>query len=210
MAREYSKTGSVVTPCVLSDEVLLAMGRLIRAFAEIEDIINLHMCQTGEISEGQAFILLGRTGISQKLNFAHVFANALGGPAKKVTDECFDNDAFREMLMCRNVVAHGVLLGITDRGHIAFRTSNYFEPDLTTNKVGLEVITFTPRSFAQFADMAELAIQQIEGPLKVKEPREARRAQALENHPKAQPTRPPSAKQQRQRKPPRVKRKPKA
>lgn len=204
MTNEYSRVGSALKPVELTGAQLQAMGRIIRAVAEIEDIITLHMCNLAEITEGQAIILMGRTNISTKLKLSFSLANALGGEAKRITDECFDNEAYRALMKCRNAIAHGLLLGQTDTGKIAFRTST---ASLQGETVGIEVATYEPSAFAQFAEIAELAIQQIEGPLRVQELREARREQSLERHSKAQPTRAPSAKPMRQRKPHREKRK---
>ncbi|MEO8724312.1 MAG: hypothetical protein ABI395_12500 [Sphingobium sp.] len=203
MHNEYSKTGSEIIPFRLNDDMLLAMGRLIRSFAELEDIISLHLCNLASISEGQSLVLLGITGISKKLALATTFANALGGSAKQVTSECFENEAWRGMLRCRNVVAHGFLLGMTEQGKVAFRTTALTGADEST--VGVEVATYAPGDFKEFADIADLATRQIEHELKVTSLRAERRAQRLVGHPKAQPTRAPSEVHLRQPKPPRVK-----
>jgi hypothetical protein len=44
MVARRSATGSKLLPCELSDAQLLAIGRLIRACAEIEDLVNLYLC----------------------------------------------------------------------------------------------------------------------------------------------------------------------
>jgi hypothetical protein len=209
MRKIYSKTGAAIRPYALSDETLLAMGRLVRAFAEIEDIVNLHMCRLANIPEGLSLLMLGRTPMSQKLNLANVFAKARGGQAKVATDQCFDTDQFRILQQCRNVVAHGVLLGMIEgegEEFVAFRTTTPLAPD--SQEVSFEVVSYRPQDFPKFAKVAEQSIPRIEALLRVRALREERLAQPLEGHSKAQPTRPPSAKHQRQRKPPREKSQP--
>lgn len=174
MDQEYSKVGTTLKPVVLTDEIHLAMGRLIRAFAEIEDIISLHLCNVADITEGQLLFLLGKAGIQDKLAKAEALAKAQGGEVHRVTVDCFDNDVFRAMLRCRNVVAHGLLLGQTEAGKIAFRTSNVTGVD--SIGIGAEVATYDPTAFRQFADIADSCVEQIEGPLRVKELRDERRA----------------------------------
>jgi hypothetical protein len=208
MSREYSRIGSTIQPYALPDDVLLAMGRLIRAFAEIEDIITLHLCSVADISEGQAVLLLGRLAMSKKLTMAYTFAAARGGDNKARLDGCFDNDEYKACLKARNVAAHGLLLGLTEEGKIAFRTVETTSASL--DAVGLEAISFELEAFEIYAGMAENAIPQIEDRLGVQALREERRLRDLGGHPKAQPTRPPSEPRQRQRKPPPVKRKDKA
>lgn len=205
MHQEYSKSGSAIQPYTLTDDVLLGMGRLLRAFAEIEDIITLHLCSVASISEAQAVLLLGRLGMSKKLTMAYTFAAARGGNNKALLDGCFDNDEYKLCLKARNVAAHGLLLGLTEEGRIAFRTVE--TTSASSDAVGLEAISFEPEAFEIYAGMAENAIPQIEDLLGVRALREERRLRDLGGHPKAQPTRMPSEPHQRQRKPPRVKRK---
>ena len=70
-----------VTPHTLSDDELKDIGRLVRAFAEIEDIVAVHLCQVGSLNEGQLAVLVGRLGISQRVKMAEQFAKGLGGAA---------------------------------------------------------------------------------------------------------------------------------
>ena len=173
MGNEYSKVGSPLKPVKLSQETLLDMGRLIRAVAEIEDILTLHMCNVADITEGQYLILLGKIGIGAKLGYATLFANSIGGAAKQRTEESFNNEAYKALIKCRNVVAHGVLLGQTDIGKISFRTTDTASPK--SGVLGVEVISYGPSDFTAFAEMAEIAIPQIEEALMVADTRAARR-----------------------------------
>ena len=203
MHQEYSQSGSEIKPVTLSDSVYQAMGRIIRAFAEIEDIVGLHLCETASLNEGQLLFLMGRASISDKITKVLALASAKGGELERVTKECFDRSEFRALQRCRNVIAHGFLLGETEAGKIAFRTTSITDMDMTY--LGVEVATYEPSAFADFALIAESVLGQMERVLRVDTLRAERRAQALLSHPKAQPIKEPSAKHERQRRPPRPK-----
>lgn len=51
----------------IPDETLAAIGRLIGAFAEIEDLVTLYICNLAEISQSKAIVLLGRTAITWRI-----------------------------------------------------------------------------------------------------------------------------------------------
>jgi hypothetical protein len=183
MPQVYPEIGEELLTYALSDTDLQAIGRLVRACAEIEDVVNLHMCALAEISEGHSVLLLGRTAVSQKLKISGVFAVARGGNAKADFDECFGQVGFADMMRCRNTVAHGVLLGITNSGQIAFRVT---EPTETTAQlVALQVNAYKATDLVGFALGAEAIIPQIENRLGLQGRHETRLAQALRPHRKS-------------------------
>jgi hypothetical protein len=202
MKIEYSKTGSSIKPFVIPDDVLADMGRLIRACTEIEDIIGLHLCGLASIGEAESVVLLGRLPSSAKLKMATVLAHALGGETAKVHDRCFDNEGFREIIRCRNTIAHGLLLGQNDEGGIAFRTVDTVGADeagLTLNVISYELPAVRER-----AEIAENSIPALERLLKLETWRKERRARELLPHRKSQAKGKRGAKQKR---PPRSSRK---
>lgn len=204
MKFEYSKTGTSIKPFVLTPELLTAMGRIVRAFTEIEDIVGLYLCQVSGITERQSLVLLGRLGMSAKLQLAAKFASADSPEAAATHDLCFDNnEGFQGLKICRNAIAHGLLLGLTDEGKIAFRTVDVVGVDQAT--ATLTVVSFAPDAFDVFAQSAENSIPKLEKLLKLGSSREKRRLRALDRHRKSQPDRPPSARPMRERKPSRKK-----
>ena len=106
-------------------------------------------------------------------------------------------------MRCRNVVAHGILQGMTEQEKVAFRTVDYV--GMEGASVAVQVASYSPDDFAKFAEMAESAIPKLEKILRLGSLRQKRREQGLGPHRKSQPTRTPSAKQMRQRKPSRKK-----
>ena len=199
MSHELSTTSSTLKPVKITDDMNMAMGRLVRASSELEDIVTLFLCRMANIDEGRAIVLLGHSAVSAKLRIARVFAKARGAETAALFDQCFENEAFRKIIWCRNIVAHGILLGQTERGLIAFRTNGAMEANTST--VSVEVISLEFDAFSKAADAAEAAVIQLEVKLQVRSLREKRRKQVLDPHTKAQASRTPSAKPQRQLKP---------
>ena len=192
MVMIFSSSTSSLKPYRITNATYNAMGRVVRAFAEIEDILTLHLCALSNISEGQVLILLGATPLSKKLKIARQFAVARGESACELFDGWFGTAGFQAALACRNVVAHGVFLGQTETGQLAFRTMKTLNADETT--VGAEVVCYDTNAFLEVASSAELAIPNLEKGLQLQALRETRREQSLDPHSKAQPKRPPSTK----------------
>lgn len=202
MPRSFSAKEEDLTPVVLPDKLLTEIGRLIRAFAEIEDLVTLYICNLAEISESKALVLLGRAAITRRVEMAEYLALMTGLEIGKLHASIF-NLEFREALECRNTVAHGLLLGQTEDGRYAFLTSKTEAP---VGKAAIQVaISYDFHSIASYANIAERAVPLICTQLKLQELREARLQRPLLPHRKAQPQREPSAKHERQRRPSREK-----
>lgn len=189
----YSKTGTSITPHKLDDAALLAIGKLIRACAELEDLVSLALCELAEINESQSLILLGKMAVSKKLSLAITFAN--NPEDTEIIKSCFDNEHYNSIIRCRNAVAHGLFLGLTDQGSMAFRVTELL--GAKDGKVSLLVHSYSQKDLDGFAAMAEGAVPQIEALLKLQTLRETRRQRGLLPHRKAQPTRAPSVKSNR-------------
>lgn len=189
MKREYSATGSAVKPITLGEDIILAIGRLIRACAEIEDLLTLFLCELAQIKEGQFVILLGRTPVSKKVKLAKDFAEAHGPEEVDKFNRCFGNEGFKTIFGMRNAVAHGLLLGETDEGKIAFRlvdTVGWGE----FGQVSILVTSFAPEDFGNVAKMAEDGVPQLEAILRLQDQRAERRARPLDPHRKSQHEKP--------------------
>ena len=178
MVVQKSKVGSDITPYTLSDLELIAIGRIIRSCAEIEDIINLHLCRLIGISEAHSLMILGKSSISARLELAKKFSKTRGGRYVAIISECFGDPAFKDLIRCRNMLAHGVLLGRTQEDEIAFQIQ---EP-IGINEVELtvRVQSVSSSDLIALASMAERAIPKLEDRLKLTERREAKRRQPLD------------------------------
>ena len=78
MPKSYSPESTHIKPTKINKETLAARGRLIRAFAEIEDLLTLHICNLTSVPEGRIIVLLGRTAMSKRLEIAEYFATTAG------------------------------------------------------------------------------------------------------------------------------------
>lgn len=184
MRPTYSSTGSKVEPAQLDDAALLAIGRLIRACAEIEDCVNLFICNLAEINESKLVVLLGKTAISKKIEIAEYLAKMNTAEAQELAKWAFQPNLFAT-LQCRNNVAHGKLLGRNQDGAWSFITSNTEAPD-GPSAIQLAV-SYTTEYLQQIAEATEEAIPILEERLKLKELRAGRYERDLLPHRKAQP-----------------------
>lgn len=169
---------SSINPYQLTEEQLFAIGRVIRACAEIEHIATLYLYKLARIEIGTGEILVGRQSMRTKLAMARNFAVGTGGAELATFKECFERPEFDSLMKFRNVMAHGTLLGKTDMGFVAFQVADQVEH--SNNSVSLEVITYSDETFAIFADMANYVIPQIENALGMQDARNAVRTGVLE------------------------------
>jgi hypothetical protein len=168
MPKSYSPECTHIKPTNINKETLAAIGRLIRAFAEIEDLLTLHICNLTSVPEGRIIVLLSRT--------ATAGANALAAH-KNVF-----NRTFQDALGCRNAVAHGTLLGRTQHKELTFLTAKTEVPTGTANLLVVE--SYLPKNIIAYAKMAELAVPLIEKNLMLQALRQARLRKPLSPHPK--------------------------
>ena len=194
MTDVYSPKETKLTPAIIPQDALIAIARLVRAFAEIDDLINLYICCLAQITEGQAVVLLGRTPASTKLNTALYLGKMTSKKLTQIHNNTF-NAGYRSCRKCRNAVAHGVFLGETDEGRLAFLTSETTEP---TNESAIQiVISYNVEAITEFADLAEASIPIIIKRLQLGPLRDRRLGRPLQPHRKGLPQ------QLKKKKPPR-------
>lgn len=178
----YSPKHSKLIPAKLPVKVLTSIGRLVRAFAEIDDLITLYICNLAEVSESRAIVMLGRTQGSTRVDIAYYLAKMTGEKITAIHKEIF-NSSYTECRKCRNAVAHGVFLGKTEEGHFAFLTSDTAEP---TGPSAIQIaISFSPRNIEGYAKIAEESIPMIIERLKLSSLRDTRLGRPLRPHRKA-------------------------
>lgn len=183
MAVTYSSEFVPLQPATLGNPEFRAIGRIIRACAEIEDLVSLFIAKVAGMKEGTMVTVLGQTPISKKISIADYLAQMHDQEAAKHFRECF-NDDFNPVLKCRNAVAHGILLGRSDSGRWAFLTA-ISEPAIPGSAVQ-NVISFTTSDLQDYAKAAELAASGFEWRLELKEQRAKRHGRPLLPHRKAQ------------------------
>ena len=193
MPPSYGSEEQALSPAKLPHKTLADIGRLIRAFADLEDLVTLYICNLAEISESRALVLLGRAALTRRLQMAEYLAQMTGKGIAGLHKQIF-NAGFRDALECRNAVAHGILLGKTKDGRYAFLTSKTEPP---TGKSAIQLaISYDPISISGYAKLAEAAVPLIEKHLKLQGLRAERLQRPLLPHRKAQPQRKPSSKRE--------------
>lgn len=148
-----------LTPYELSEEQLLAIGRIVRAFAEIEDYVQLFVFAAAGLTFGQGITLVGRRSISGKLELAKRFAASKGGNIAHNYDALFGDGRFRKLIDVRNTFVHGRLLGQIPDGRVAFQVADILteDPEFTSMKVH----AFAPGAIAAAATESESVARQF-------------------------------------------------
>jgi len=159
------------------------IGRLVRAFAEIESCLDCFIQNVGELREDRMMILLGRSPYSAKIKIAKELCGIRTDMASKRHTEIFNEDLGRAQ-KCRNVVSHGTYIGRTSRMEYAFLTSDAAVSD--ENKHFLTVYTYSTKKIGAIANWCEAFIPIAEKSLQIESLREKQRAPNLHPHPKAQ------------------------
>ncbi|WP_156029827.1 hypothetical protein [Sphingomonas sp. URHD0057] len=172
-----------------------AIGRVVRACAEIEELITMFIAEQARITDGTVAILLGQTALSKKLSIANYLAAARGPEIRAQYENCI-TPMFKEIIQCRNAVVHGQLLGKSEDGHWAFLSVRTEEPAEVGKSVQL-VFSFSRADLVLYADEAKKAVELIEKSLEYEGLRILRRGRSLEPHRKSQPKAKPAAKRKR-------------
>ena len=125
MAKTYGTEPTALKPTKLSKKVLADIGRLIRAFAEVEDIVSIYLAQLAGLTESKSTIILGRMQLRSRIEMAGVLATQTGKQITEIHKAAF-SEAFWDALFCRNTVTHGVLMGKSQDGQRDGSVNPYF------------------------------------------------------------------------------------
>jgi hypothetical protein len=172
--RTYPPHLSGVIAGTLDRTTLLAVGRLVRACAELDDIVLLYLCVISGRPEADVRTWL--RGTTDRLDTAKAAARKLG-----MAFVFGDENLLREAIECRNTVAHGIFVGADEDGRFAFLMDR-----LDPTRMAQEVRSYTPADILQMADQAEWLIGLYETKLLgIGERRAARGKIIMRPHPKA-------------------------
>lgn len=155
----------------IDEQSMNSIGRIIRSFAEIEDILTCFILSMARVQEAEGMLLLGRSAFRMKLDIGKKLALMHGQGAPAVFDSFFGG-GFGSLLQCRNTLAHGVYLGRSSLGTYCFLTSDLMTPDETT--AGSRVHSYKPEALRDLADQLELIIPKMEEQLNVAPLRQTR------------------------------------
>jgi hypothetical protein len=139
----------------MPDSLLKDIGRLVRATAEIEDIIFIAITALVQTTEGKSSVLLGRIAVTTALVKLQQLTTQYA-PNLSPTLKTIISDRIRPLLQVRNAVAHGVYIGFHE-DHYEFLSNIIFEPeDEQTHK---KVFSYSEAYVRSAAGVAEELIE---------------------------------------------------
>lgn len=171
MPIQYLQTDPVLRPGKLSANDLRAIGRLIRAFSELEDILTLFLFKITRVGNGAGRALLGHQPISKKTVIAQQFLEKGSKDFKNLKDT-YLSERFSDVQRCRKVCAHGILLGVDQKGWFAFQTDGI--DAVLGETMAMRVLHYPPSLIYKLSMDAEAMIAQFEQALGMQSSREKR------------------------------------
>lgn len=192
MPRPYGKDIVDIIPGKMLRSEYTAIGRLVRACAELEDILNHWIAKLSVTPPQNLYLLLGTTPVSKKLELAWEFAQVSGTQFEQLHRNSFKHEAWDDVFATRNFLCHAVFQGRTKQGLLVFRTSKII--GRRQGHVMFSVECISAGMIEALAKVAEHAIPSLERDLGVAASREGLRQKTAGPHPKAvQPSRKTSA-----------------
>ena len=174
---------SVYQAAELTDGALLAIGRIVRACAEWEDMLKLYIFDLAGVSQSVGVVMLGRTPFSTLTTMAQYLSKMAGEDSLKSYKFVFES-SLKNAIACRNAVCHGVFLGIDQSGHYGFLTTKTAEPE---NGVSVQLVeNYSEQTLAAIADAITSSLPVIERELNVGPSRQKRFGRSLQHHRKGQ------------------------
>ena len=174
------------------------MGRIVLLAAEMENLIELIIEGISGITQPMIGALMGQSAIRKKVEVATRLAQAKSPKLLAFVKDHFNAD-FDEFLRCRNVLAHGVFLGISEKGYYAFKDLRPI--DYVDDQIANSVLLYNKAYLQESVEWGEKAISQYVENFQLQELRKKYLSQHLQAHPKAQGKAQASSKPQPQQRP---------
>lgn len=181
MKPEYSHEDQKVKPTRLGAATLMYVGRITRAFAEIDDLITRRIATLMGISLGETVLMLGPTRIRKKIDIAENLAKRRSPAEHEKHAAAFPPYLF-QLMSVRNKLAHGALLGEDEDGKLTFLSSDV--GDVSDETVKLVTYGFTRAQLGDWASDAEKFVPAIEAIFELSASRQKHLQEGLRAHPK--------------------------
>jgi hypothetical protein len=130
-------------------------------------------------------MLLGVMPLRSRLEIARDEALIYGEDGPETYQNWLADPALATILDCRNALAHGLLIGQTKAGSLAFRTIT--RTNVEQGRIGREILIYDIETIEECVQVAEMAVSDLAVGLKLQALLETRRTQPLVPHPKSQP-----------------------
>ena len=185
MPVKYSKDPNKIIQRSVPDSYLTAVGKLVRAVADFETLVDLYAMNVTGMSNTAYFTVVGQLGLSSKIAKIRDLAKDAG--AGESISKVLTRD-IEEIIRVRNYVAHGTFLGVDEQStddncEAAFFINRPYRNDATN---GFMVIVISEKSILNYAQNLNRNFHPIARELGVIERLLKLRQQPLLAHPKAQ------------------------
>lgn len=195
--KTYSAEPSKLKFEPLDVATLIAIGRIIRGTAEIEDCVSWFICTLTKLNEGPVKLMMGKSTISSRIALAKELARTTSDEATTAYESAI-TEALTDVVSVRNVLAHGRYLGVTGSGLWAFRWEAAIKGQENGSFRAI-VHCYNTEALDTWANFIESEIPRIEKVLRIEALRQGPREQDLRPLPAAQSKGPKAKERQHQR-----------
>lgn len=182
-----------LSPEPIPDDVALAIGRIVRLCADLEDCLNLWICKLAGTTEATSALVLGRSNLNAKVAIAQSLSKVSGERSEQLHKKTFGSPGMRRLLDCRNAVAHGAYAGLTDRGGYVFVTNSTV--DYNDGGITRRADAYTIPTLGMIYAAAAMRIEDFDVILGLRALRKKRQWRRVLERPEHQPSRKQAAKQ---------------
>lgn len=186
MIREYPKELPQRQSVPLPSEFYPLTGRLVRAFAEIEELLSLSLAFRLGVNEDAVKVLLGKQSYPALAGLLGTVANGIGPDLAKSYRDIFDT--LEDLKTIRNILSHSTYIGRD-------QTDTYWFKGRSTLKIEdagrfiMEEFGLTIPTVEAAANQAERFVDDLPSLLQLEAWLETRPQRLLWHHPKAPNTR---------------------
>lgn len=152
MVRMYRPKAGSLHPGLMSDGALRDIGRIVRACADIEDLVTLRICKLVDLDEPTVTAILGRAPLVRRLKTLEYFESISGKRALTRHRGRFGS-AYDQIMETRNVVAHGSFIGLDEQDRYCFLTDISERPE--AGEALKRVVSASETAISAFARDAE-------------------------------------------------------
>lgn len=184
MRVEYKATPTNLKPYALNNEDLISIGRVVRAWATVEDAATRWIWFVTQMDPVHLLLMLGRMTVSGRIKLAAELAKSKPGRTSDLHKAMFDNEDFHKIAKFRNAVTHGIILGKNEDDEVAFRSQDISATGL--NELALSVFCWKAEDFPSYADTAERLANAITQTRWYQQSNSVFLTPSLAPHPKAQ------------------------
>lgn len=182
----YGSTHETLTYRDLEDQHLLSIGRLVRAFAGIEEVVSAYIAALARLTPSELLTLLGKAALRRRLDMAESLAKLAGNEEYARYCAAFPSEFFRA-LDIRNAVAHGVFIGVDSEGMLSFLTD---KTDLPDGSTAIQIVLgVAPEELDRLSHSTQQNVEITAKLLRLRSSLQKHQQQVLRPHRKAQPRR---------------------